>query len=68
MGEENFINILNKEQPDLVIFNNQSTKDYYFEYICSSYAFNFCNTVKKDYKEINYIKGGTSYMIFQRKK
>ena len=68
MGEENFINILNNEQPTLVIFNNQSTKDYYFEYICSSYAFNFCNTVKKDYKEINYIKGGTSYMIFQRKK
>lgn len=70
MGEKNFINMLNEKKPEFVIMNNQSTKDYYFDYICSSYAFRFCQAVRKDYNLEEYIinEGGISYKIYQRKK
>ena len=68
MGERKFTENLNKAKPELVIFNNQSTKDYYYNYICTDYALNFYSAVQKDYEKINYIKGETSYMIYQRKK
>lgn len=70
MGEDNFINILNRKKPELVILNNYSTKDYYFEYICNNYAYNFCNTVYNSYEPFEFINNpvGISYKIFRRKK
>lgn len=70
MGEKNFTRMLDDKKPEFVIFNNQSTKDYYFEYICTNYAFKFCQAVRRDYDLVDYImnNGGISYKIYQRKK
>lgn len=68
MGEDNFIKRTISSKPDFVIFNNISTKDYYFQYICSNYAVNYCNTVNSDYDTLERIPGEITYIIFQRKK
>lgn len=66
MGEDNFIKVLNEKKPKFVILNSQSMSDYYFEHICTNYAFNFCEQINQDYTEEADFNGVVSYKVYRR--
>ena len=42
-------------------------KDYYFNYICTDYALDFCGFVKENYTPEKIIDTGFRYIIFKHK-
>lgn len=66
-GNEQIINHLKKSMPEYVIFNSWDSSDYYFSIICKDYLFDFCNFVKKNYKEEIKLLGDFSYTIYKKK-
>ena len=66
-SEENIINHFKKTKPEYIIFNNWDTsKDYYFKYICSDYALSFCSFVATNYTQEKVIDKGFRYLIFKK--
>lgn len=67
-GDEKLIEHFKETKPEYIVFHNGSTKDYYFEYICSDYAVTFCNFVATNYfQEPTIEKFGFRYLIFKKK-
>ena len=66
-GEEKIIEHFNSDKPDYIILNNLDMKDYYYRYICQSYAFGFCEFIKENYKQETVINNGyLRYMVFKK--
>ena len=51
----------------MIILNNRSMKDYYFEYICNDYAREFCEFIVENYKLQDVIDDGYKYTIFKKR-
>ncbi len=66
-GEEKIIEHYRKNPPEYIIFNNLNMKDYYFNYICTDYALDFCGFVKENYTPEKIIDTGFRYIIFKHK-
>lgn len=66
-GNEQIIEHFKKSMPEYVIFNSWDSSDYYFSIICKDYLFDFCNFVKKNYKEEIKLSGDFSYTIYKKK-
>ena len=66
-GEEEVIEHFKSDLPEYIVFNNQSMKDYYLQYICSDYALDFCSFIKENYYQRKLIDNGFRYLIFKRK-
>lgn len=67
-GEAKFVEHFKKTKPEYIIFNNWDTsKDYYFSYICSDYALSFCSFVAENYTQKKIIDKGFRYLIFKKK-
>lgn len=65
--EEKIIEHFQKSMPEYIILNNQSMKDYYYEYICTDYAQSFCSFVNGNYTQKAQINGAINYLIYKRK-
>lgn len=65
--EEKIIEHFQKSMPEYIILNNQSMKDYYYEYICTDYAQSFCSFVNENYTQKAQINGAINYLIYKRK-
>lgn len=66
-GEKDIIEHFKKTMPEYIIFNNWNTKDYYFKYICSDYALDFCSFVASNYIQKKAIGKGFRYLIFKKR-
>ena len=66
-GEDNIIEHFHENKPEMIILNNRSMKDYYFEYICNDYAREFCEFVVENYKLQDVIDNGYKYTIFKKR-
>lgn len=65
--EEKIVEHFQKSMPEYIILNNQSMKDYYYEYICTDYAQSFCSFVNENYTQKAQINGAINYLIYKRK-
>ena len=65
-GEDNIIEHFRENEPEMIILNNRSMKDYYFEYICNDYAREFCEFIVENYELQNVIDDGYKYTIFKK--
>lgn len=66
-GNEQIIEHFQKSMPDYIIFNSWNSSDYYFSIICEDYLFEFCNFVKRNYKEEIKLSGDFSYTIYKKR-
>lgn len=66
-GEKSFVEHYKKSMPEYFIFNNQTTADYGFDYICKDYAVNFCRFVSENYTLNRVISNGFNYLVYKRK-
>lgn len=56
-----------KTRPEYIIFSNWNNKDYYFKYICSDYAVDFCNFAAKNYRQEQITGENFTYLIYKKK-
>ena len=66
-GEDKIIEHFKSDMPEYIVFNNQSMRDYYFQYICNDYALDFCGFINQNYTLEKVIDNEFRYMIFKRK-
>lgn len=66
-GENKIIELLEKNPPKYIVFNNYNTSDYYFEYICTDYAVSFCNYVAQTYEKVHTINNGFNFLVYKHK-
>lgn len=67
MGEEKFQKVLEEKNPKFIILTSQNTSDYYFNHICTNYAFNFCNQVKQEYQQEATFNGDIAFKIYRKR-
>ena len=67
IGEQKFIDLLDKSKPDFVILTNQNMHEYGSDYICDNYAIGFCQELQEKYNMLDDINDGFRYVIFGRK-
>lgn len=67
MGEEKFQKVLEEKNPEFIILTSQNTSDYYFNHICTNYAFNFCNQVEQEYQQEATFNGDIAFKIYRRR-
>lgn len=66
-GEDKIIEHFKETQPEYIIFNNQTTKDYGFSYICKDYALEFCSFVNQNYTQAAVFSNGFNYLVYKLK-
>ena len=66
-GEDKIIEHFKSDMPEYIVLNNQSMRDYYFQYICNDYALDFCGFINQNYTLEKVIDNEFRYMIFKRK-
>ena len=66
-GEKAFIDAIEKHKPEVIVLSNQNMKEYGVEYICSNYAFEFCNYLSKNYTMTYNLDKGFRVVVFERK-
>lgn len=66
-GEDKIIEHYKNYKPEYFILNNLDMKDYYFRYICSDYALDFCGFIVENYELVDVIEDGYRYSIFMLK-
>lgn len=66
-GNNQIIEHFKQSMPDYIIFNSWNSSDYYFSIICEDYLFEFCNFVKRNYKEKIKLSGEFSYTIYKKR-
>lgn len=67
MGEEKFQKVLEEKNPEFIILTSQNTSDYYFNHICTNYAFNFCNQVEQEYQQEATFNGDIAFKIYRKR-
>lgn len=67
MGEEKFQKVLDEKNPKFIILTSQNTSDYYFNHICTNYAFNFCNQVEQEYQQEATFNGDIAFKIYRKR-
>lgn len=67
MGEEKFQKVLEGKNPKFIILTSQNTSDYYFNHICTNYAFNFCNQVEQEYQQEATFNGDIAFKIYRKR-
>lgn len=67
MGEEKFQKVLEEKNPKFIILTSQNTSDYYFNHICTNYAFNFCNQVEQEYQQEATFNGDIAFKIYRKR-
>lgn len=67
MGEEKFQKVLDEKNPEFIILTSQNTSDYYFNHICTNYAFNFCNQVEQEYQQEATFNGDIAFKIYRKR-
>lgn len=65
--EKDIINRFEKTKPEYIILNNLDMKDYYFRFICTDYAFEFCGFVNENYTLDTIIGDNFRYLVFKLK-
>ena len=68
LGEERFIEAIEKNRPDAIVLSNQNMREYGVEYICSDYAFKICEYISENYVMSDNLNMGFGYMVFTRKR
>lgn len=64
-NEKPIIEHYKKIKPEYIILTNHNTRDYYFEYICEDYAFEFCQFIQENYKLQDVIDNDYRFIIFK---
>lgn len=67
MGEEKFQKVLEEKNPKFIILTSQNTSDYYFNHICTNYAFNFCDQVEQEYQQEATFNGDIAFKIYRKR-
>lgn len=65
-GEDKIIEHYKENPPEYFILNNLNMKNYYFGYICTDYALDFCGFLVENYELVNVIEDGCRYSIFKK--
>ena len=65
-SQKNIKKHFEKTQPEYIVLNNLDMKDYYYRYICTDYAQEFCSFVKSNYELNKTIDDNFRYMVFKR--
>ncbi len=66
LGEQAFIDNIEKTRPEYIIINNLSMHEYGAEFICDDYAYNFRNYVFGKYSVAEDIDNGFRYIVLKR--
>lgn len=66
-GEEKYVNVIKNSKPDFIILTSQNMHEYGSDYICDTYAFEFCKLLEENYNMLDDIFDGFRYVVYGRK-